>query len=234
MRHLIAIAMLLAVAAIGANAQTTKCYENSGLKDSHMITFQITGTQVEGEFRIDRDFDSAKQEVHAFSGTLSGQTVSVVFPKIVPDSLPKSPRTKTWTMSTSGLKVTLYGRNYETNNWSNYTAVYRSCTPPIDALRKTASRVNFSKGSTSAEVATTFTAQGQQRAFLLNLRAKQRITVFAPGCGISFLYPNGKRYEEGTEIDSWGTASLPQNGDYLFIISPAGEPGTCSVKFDVR
>lgn len=233
MKKLIFIVMLLAFA-IGVNAQTTKCYENSGLKDSHMITFQITGTQVEGEFSIDRDFDAAKRETHAFSGTLSGQTVSVVFPQIVPDSLPKLPKTKTWTMSASGLKVMLYGKNYNTNKWGNYSVSYTSCTPPIDALRKSASRVSFSKGSTSAEVATTFTAQGQERAFLLNLRAKQRITVLAPGCGISFFYPNGKRYEEGTEIDSWGTASLPQSGDYLFIISPAGEPGTCSVKFDVR
>lgn len=233
MRHLIVIAILL-LAGIMANAQTTKCFENSGLKDSHMITFQISGTKVEGEFRIDRDFDAAKQEVHAFSGTLAGQTVSVTFPNTVPDSLPTSPKTKTWTMSTSGLKVTLYGKNYNTNKWGNYAVTYTNCTPPVDALRKTASRVNFSKGSTSAEVATTFTAKGQERGFLLNLRAKQRVTVFAPGCGISFLYPNGKRYEEGTAIDSWGTTSLPQSGDYLFIISPAGEPGMCSVKFEVR
>ena len=77
-------------------------------------------------------------------------------------------------------------------------------------------------------------SKSDRKSFLINLRAGQSLSVEAIGCGISFFYPNKTAYEEGTAIDTWGSTSLPQTGDYLFIISPAGEPGTCSVRFEAK
>lgn len=213
---------------------TDKCYANSGLKDSHEIVYSVSGKTVTGEFRVARDFDAANAEIYPFKGTITGVDVSVRFTGESPDALPVSPATKRWTIVTGGLQVTLYGKNYNTNRWGNYTVVYKACASPYDLAVRSAKRVTFAKGTTSASYELAFKAKDERQSFLLNLRAGQAASATAPGCGISFFYPDKKPYEEGTAIDTWGSESLPQSGEYLFVISPAGEPGRCSLAFTAK
>ncbi len=216
------------------SAAQEKCFFNSGLKDGHEIKYSVSGKTVSGEFRVARDFDAANAEIYPFKGTVNGATLSVKFAGEAPDSLPVTPVTKRWTLVSGVLRVTLYGKNYVTNKWSNYTADYKPCASPYDTARSISKRVTFAKGSTWATFPSSFTAKDQKKSFLLGLRQGQSVSVMAPGCGISFYYPNKTPYEEGTAIDTWGSTSLPQTGDYLFVISPAGEPGTCNVKFEAK
>lgn len=225
---------LILIAFCANGAAQDKCFSNAGLKDGHEIHYTVTGMAVSGEFRVARDFDTANPVIYPFKGTLSGTALSVKFTGDAPDSLPSSPAQKRWTLVPGGLRVTLYGKNYVTNKWGNYTADYKPCATAYDTARVAAKRVSFPKGSTWATFPSSFASQDQRHSFLLGLRKGQSISVLAPGCGISFFYPNKTAYEEGTAIDTWGSTSLPQTGDYLFVISPAGEPGSCSVRFEAK
>ncbi len=215
-----------------------KCFENSGLKDGHTIEFKVSGSKVSGEFSIARDFNVETTERYGFTGSKIGSSLSVKFTGKQPDSLPASPSVKKWALVGSGesekLRVTLFGRNYNTNKWSNYTVDYKSCASPYAAASQTARRIAFAKGTSSWSTTLTFKGKDEKQSFWLGLRAGQKVSVTAPGCGISFFYPDKKPYEEGTAIDTWGSDSLPQTGDYVFVISPAGEPGTCLAKFEAK
>lgn len=216
----------------------SKCFENNGLKDAHSIEFSINGKNVTGSFGIAPDYDGDRVKRYDFSGTISGSMVTVKFADQTPDALPASPAAKTWTLvRTAGaerLRVMLYGKNYNTNKWGNYTVDYRSCLSPYAEASSTAKRVSFAKGSSSWSADIGFRSKGEKKSYLLGLARGQKVSVSAPGCGISFFYPDKTPYEEGTAIDTWGSDSLPQAGDYLFVISPAGEPGTCTLRFEAR
>lgn len=221
-----------------ADAQS-KCFVNEGLKDEHRIYLNISGANVSGEFVIVRDYNDETRETFVFSGTKSGNNFNVKFAaNKIPESFPPRLKKFLWTMSTVGdkeiLKLKLYGKNSETGRYSAYTADYDSCEPSYAELIKTAKRVSFAKGANSAMVQTSFTSQDERKTFLLNLKKGQKAAVEAIGCGISFYYPNKTAYEEGTSIDVWGNNSLSQSGDYLFVISPAGEPGNCKVTFKIN
>lgn len=219
-----------------AAAQNQKCFLNSGLKDEHRIYLNISGADVSGEFIVVRDYNDENREIFTFGGKKNGNNLTVKFAgNKIPESFPPRLKSFLWTISAIGekeiLKIKLYGKNSETGKYSNYTADYDSCEPSYGELFKTAKRVNFAKGATSAAMKTSFTSQNERKTFLLNLRKGQKIAVEAIGCGISFYYPDKTAYEEGTSIDVWGSDSLAQSGDYLFIISPAGTPGICNVIF---
>ena len=230
----LAIAFCLALSFSTAAQAQEKCFANDGLKDGHKIQYTVSGKSISGEFKVARDFDTDNAETYPFKGTISGTTLSVKFDGEAPDSLPVSPAAKRWTLVAGVLRVTLYGKNYVTNKWGNYAADYKSCASDYDTARAIAKRVTFAKGSTFATFPSSFTAKDQKKSFLLGLRKGQRLSVEAIGCGISFFYPNKTPYEEGTAVDTWGSNALTQTGDYLFVISPAGEPGTCSVKFEAK
>jgi len=216
----------------------SKCFENNGLKDAHSIEFSIKGKVVTGSFGIAPDYDEDRVKRHDFTGTISGSLVSVKFPDQTPDALPASPATKRWTLirTTTGekLRVTLYGKNYNTNKWSNYTVDYRSCLDPYVEAVKIAARVTFLKGTSAWASGISFKSKGEKKSYWLGLRAGQQVSVTAPGCGISFFYPDKTPYEEGTAIDTWGSEKLPQSGDYLFVLTPAGEPGSCTLRFEAK
>lgn len=216
----------------------SKCFENNGLKDGHSIEMTISGKSVTGSFGIAPDYDTDRIKRYDFTGTVSGTVLTVRFSDQTPDALPPTPANKRWTIvrSASGekLRVMLFGKNYITNKWGNYTVDYTSCKDPYDEAATRAKRITFAKGTNSWAAAVSFTNKGEKKSYKLGLRSGQKVSVLAPGCGISFFYPNKKPYEEGTAIDTWGSEKLPQTGDYLFVISPAGEPGKCSVRFEVR
>lgn len=236
-RALLMLVGILSIAVAAASAQD-KCFENNGLKDGHSIEMSITGKTVTGSFGIAPDYDTDRVKWYDFTGTIAGSVISVKFPDQTPVEFPSSPSTKRWTLvrTASGekLRVTLYGKNYNTNKWGNYTADYTSCKSEYDEVVAAAKRITFAKGTTSWTSDVTLASQADKKSFRLGLRAGQRVSVSAIGCGISFYYPDKTPYEEGTAVDMWGSDKLPQTGDYLFVISPAGEPGRCSVKFDAK
>lgn len=232
------IGVVIAVLLAGSISAQDKCFENNGLKDGHVIEMVIRGTAVTGTFGVAADYDENNVKRYEFIGTVAGSTITVKFPNGSPAELPASPSSKRWTIirTASGekLRVTLYGKNYNTNKWSNYTADYGSCQSPYDQASAVAKRVSFLKGSSAWAEDAAFKTSSEKKGYRLGLRAGQSVSVTAPGCGISFFYPDKTPYEEGTAIDTWGSEKLPQTGDYLFVISPAGEPGKCNVRFEAK
>ncbi len=237
MRQFLAIAFAMLFGVGGLSAQD-KCFENNGLKDSHSIEMSINGKSVTGSFGIAIEYDEDRIKRYDFTGTIAGSVISVIFSDKTPVEFPSSPDIKRWTLirSASGekLRVTLYGKNYNTNKWGSYTADYTACKDPYDEAASTARRISFAKGTSSWTADVRFAIKGEKKSYKLGLRAGQQLSVSAPGCGISFFYPDKTPYEEGTAIDTWGSDKLPQSGDYLFVISPAGEPGMCKLKFEAK
>lgn len=234
----ILVILLFTLSAFATAFGQDKCFENNGLKDSHVIEMVVNGKAVTGSFGIAADYDENNVKRYDFTGSIIGTVISVKFSGQAPAELSASPSSKRWTIirAASGekLRVTLYGKNYNTNRWSNYTVDYGSCKSPYDEAAAIAKRVTFLKRTSSWAEDIAFKSKGETKSYRLGLRVGQQFSVSAPGCGISFFYPDKTPYEEGTAIDTWGIDKLPQSGDYLFVISPAGEPGTCSVKFEAK
>ncbi|CAN5413445.1 hypothetical protein BH10ACI2_BH10ACI2_00700 [soil metagenome] len=234
MKYLILTILVFIVA--GNAPSQSKCFLNAGLKDEHRISYTVNGRDVKGELAVVREYDESKRETYPFTGTASTTGISVKFASSkIPDVFSKKGTRMAFTISTTGdvesltLKLSTLIND---RGWSNvYSAVYESCEPSYGTLAKTAKRVSFAKGARSATVPTTFTFQRERKAFLLGLAKGQRFSVTAIGCGISYFNPDKSPYDEGTAIDTWSSDALPQTGDYLFVISPAGEPRTCSVVF---
>lgn len=237
MKKLIFLTILILTFADLASAQIKKCFKNNGLKDGHTVYLTLSGNQISGEFIVMRDYQT--EEIYNFSGTNLNNILSVNFANNKsPYQLPPKAKKGAWTLkNTAGvetLEVKIYGKNYDTNKWSVYSAKYESCDTSYADLVKAAQRVSFAKGATSATVNITLTGEADFKSFWLDLAKGQKFSVEAIGCGISFYYPDKKQYEEGTAIDTWGTDSLLQSGDYLFVIKPAGVPGNCAVKFSTK
>ncbi len=224
-----------------ANAQSdSKCFRADWLQGERTVNFTIDGSEVTGTFSVVDHDDANLQHVatYEFSGTLKGNTLTVAFAgDRPPDVAPSEMKSLIWTLSKSGdkesLRIKFRGKNYQTNKYEVRFADFESCDDGDYAvLAKSAQRVEFARGANSASFPVEFKAQQERKSFLLNLKAGQRIAVEAPGCGISFHYPD-KREGEEPGIDTWSSGALTQSGDYLFVIRPAGEPGTCSVSFKV-
>ena len=116
-----------------AQAQThSACFENAGLKDRIRISYTINGTRVTGEWIAERDYDATQAEKFAFTGTLSGATLTAQFKgTAIPESLRAKGERHTWILATVQnkpvLRVEQYGRNYQTNTYGNYLADYPAC-----------------------------------------------------------------------------------------------------------
>lgn len=235
-RFLMIVSILIGLTA-SLSAQTQKCFKNNGLKDRHTVYLSIEGSKVSGEFIVMRDYQN--QETYNFSGTNLSNNLSIIFAdNKFPYQLPPKAKKGNWLLKTSGsaesLQIKIYGKNYDTNKWSTYSAIYEPCDSSYEILAKSAKRISFAKGASSAT--TEFVSDGKtvEKAFWLNLGKGQKFSVESPGCGISFFYPDKTKYEEGTAIDTWGSNSLPQGGDYLFVFSWAGEAGKCTIKFSTN
>ena len=232
-------ALLIIVTILGVTALAyaqSKCFQNDGLKDRHRITMTIEGRKVTGNFAVIREYDAAKTEDFPFTGTRSLDDLTIHFPGgKFPDDLSSKARRITWTLDASGdpeiLTVKLYGMKYDVGLYEMYSAVYESCPPSYDNLFKIAQDVPFAKDATEGRVTASFTRKDERKAFIVDVVRKRRFSVTAPGCGISYFGPDKAPYSEGTAIDSLTIDSPPRSGQYLFVISPASEPGTCKVTF---
>jgi hypothetical protein len=110
-----------------ASAQQDLCYKNDGLKQRHVVSFTVTGNKIRGTFVISEYDDSSSAKTFEFTGTKSGNLLTVKFKGKTPYELP--PRTKkiVWTLGKTSLKIPAYGKDYETNKFSAYTATYERC-----------------------------------------------------------------------------------------------------------
>ncbi len=194
-----------------------------------------------GTFVVDKSGDgdgsTPSETTYEFSGTLRGNNLTVAFAgNKLPDVAPSEMKSLIWTLVKSGdkesLRIKFRGKNYNTNKYEVSFADFESCTESYAALLKTATRVQFAKGANSATIPLTFKTKDDSKSFLLSMRAGQKIEIEAPGCGISFYYPD-KREGEEPAIDTFSPDALTQSGAYLFIIRPSPEPGKYTVKFKV-
>jgi hypothetical protein len=227
-----------------ANAQgVSKCFRADWLQGERVVNFRINGSKVTGTFVVGNggdggaDDDTPPDATYEFNGTLKGNILTVAFAgRKLPDVSPSEMKSLIWTLARSGdkelLRIKFRGKNYNTNKYEESFADFESCDEGYAALAKKAKRVQFARGANSASFTETFTTKHEKKSFLLNMKAGQQIEIDAHGCTISFYYPN-KREGEEPSIDTFSPDRLTQSGDYLFIISPAPEPGKYSVKFKV-
>ena len=227
-----------------ANAQgVSKCFRADWLQGERTVKLTINGRQVTGTFSVvngDDDGDLRHAATYEFSGTLKGNTLTVIFAgNRLPDVAPSEMKSLIWRLVKSGrkesLRIQFSGKNYKTNRYEVSFADFESCGGAENdymTFASSAKRVQFASGANSASFIVSFKTQEERKTFLLKMKAGQQIAVEAPGCGISFYHPDKS---EGTEpaFDTWSSDTLTQNGDYLFVIRPAGELGKCAVNFKV-
>lgn len=224
-----------------ANAQgVSKCFRADWLQGERVVNFKAVGGKVTGTFTVGSDGggDARPDATYEFSGTLKGNILTVAFDgHRLPDVAPSEMKSLIWSLVKSGdkerLRIKFSGKNYKTNKYEVRFADFESCGAGYAALAKSANRVRFASGASLATFPVSFKSKDESKSFLLNLKASQKISVEAPGCGISFYHPDKRAYEEATAIDAWSSDGLPQSGDYLFVIRPAPHPGTYTVKFTV-
>lgn len=244
MRNVSAVCLVCIFLGAGSAASAqgvSKCFRADWLQGERAVKLKINGGRVTGTFSVSDggDDQTRPDATYNFSGTLRGNTLTVAFEgNRLPDVAPSEMKSLVWTLSKSGgrelLRIKFSGKNYETNKYEVGFADFEPCGDAgYAALSRSAKRVRFARGANSASVPVSFKTKGERKSFLLNLKAGQRIAVEAPGCGISFYYPDKREYEEGSAIDTWSSDGLTQSGDYLFVISPAPEPGTCALNFKV-
>lgn len=238
MLKLLLFILTLTCAADGFTQPQTKCFRNDGLRDNHIVRFEADGGDVSGSYFIEPGGDAEQAQIFDFSGTRSENTLTVAFAGDAPPGVAQSKtQDAVWTLAESAhgqiLRITFHGKNYQTNQYADYPADFVSCEPNFATLAKQAKRISFAKGARSAAVALSFQAQSEWKAFRLGARKGQDVSVMSPGCRISVYLPDQTTEQEGG-IDTFGLDNLPQSGDYLFVISPAGEPGDCATTFEIR
>lgn len=221
-----------------AQQSVSKCFRADWLQGERTVNFRIDDDRVTGTFTVAGGGEDASPDAtYEFSGTLKGNVMSVVFAgNKLPDVSPSEMKSLRWTLTKSGGKETLRikfsGKNYNTNKYEDSFAAFELCEEGYEFLARSAKRVRFARGANAASFPVSFATQRERKTFLLNAKANQKIEVEALGCGIAIYRPDKSEYDEPA-IDTWRPERLTQSGDYLFVIKPAGAPGTCSVSFKV-
>jgi len=108
-------------------AQTDLCFKNEGLKQIHTVSFTISGNKIEGTFEVSGYEGSTSAETFEFTGTKSGNLLTIKFKGTIPYELPPRLKKIVWTLGKTSLKIPTYGKDYETNKFSAYTATYEKC-----------------------------------------------------------------------------------------------------------
>lgn len=112
---------------ISVSAQTDYCFENKGLKGTTLIVFAISGSKVtDGEFSFSEYDSQTSSDTFHFKGTKTGKTLAIKFDRTVPKDF-STIKKIVWTLGSNTLKVQMFGKNYNTNKWSVYSATYEKC-----------------------------------------------------------------------------------------------------------
>lgn len=129
MKKIILIFCFCLLSAVSISAQKTLCFENKGLKEEHRISFELEGNKiVEGYYETIGDIPGTSAETFSFSGTKSGNVLTIKFSGTIPYERPPKSKSIVWTLGKTFLIVPTYGKNYDTNKYSTYQAKFEKCT----------------------------------------------------------------------------------------------------------
>jgi hypothetical protein len=117
----------LGLAVLTVSAQTDLCFKNEGLKQLQTVSFTITGNKIKGTFEVSGYDGSTSAETFEFTGTRSGNLLTIKFLGTIPYERPPKTSKIVWTLGKTTLKIPVYGKNYQTNKYSVYSATYRKC-----------------------------------------------------------------------------------------------------------
>lgn len=125
-KSIVALLFAILLGVVSASAQKQYCFENDGLKGTTGILFTVSGNKIiDGEFTTSVYDENASPVKSVFTGTKSGNFLTIKFSGKTPDEFMKI-KTIKWTLGKT-LKVQMYGKNYNTNKWSVYTAIFTGC-----------------------------------------------------------------------------------------------------------
>ena len=97
-KSIITLFFVLFIGAISASAQKQYCFENEGLKVSTSILFTVTGNKItEGEFSTVSYEETDTPVKSAFTGTKTGNILTIKFAGTAPDEFTKIKIVK-WTL----------------------------------------------------------------------------------------------------------------------------------------
>lgn len=112
-----------------ARKPETLCFVNEGLKEKQTIRFGVTNNVVsKGKF-VRANYESGVTKASSFTGSKTGTVLVIEFQGKTPYPTPPKSDTIVWRLVKQGLVVPMYGKNYETNKWSAYDAVFTTCKP---------------------------------------------------------------------------------------------------------
>ena len=66
-------------------------------------------------------------ETFDFTGTKTGNILTVKFQRKPPYELPPGTKKIVWRLGVNSLKVPMYGKNYNTHKYAAYTATFGKC-----------------------------------------------------------------------------------------------------------
>ncbi len=122
------IVFCLCFAAVSASAQKEYCFQNDGLKLQQKVSLTITGDKVEGTFESGGYDESTSAETFEFTGSRTGNLLTIRFAGKPPYELAPGTKRIVWTLGVKALKIPTFGKNYNTGKYATYVAVYEKCT----------------------------------------------------------------------------------------------------------
>lgn len=227
----------------------SKCFEADSLRGGHSVTFKIEGNKLAGTFTVESN-DSEMVKTYEFTGTRTGNVLKVKFAEgEMPDLTPSSElKSLNWTLVKTAdketLRIELYGKNYETNEYNDYFANFESCEPSYLSLLKMAKSVRLTTKHAPPKGMVPRLTYGERislddikerKVFSINVHQGLTLNISAAGCKISVYLPNGKLYEfaeweagnektfTGSAIDSLIIKPTPQTGDYIVVLQKMAE-----------
>lgn len=121
--------MALTLSALEAKKPEALCYTNEGLKEKQTIRFEVANNVItKGKF-VRESYEEEAPKTSTFTGSKTGTVLVIEFKGKAPYPTPPKSNTIVWKTGKKGLVVPMYGKNYETNKWSAYDAVFAACTP---------------------------------------------------------------------------------------------------------
>lgn len=116
-------------AAVSVSAQKDLCFQNDGLKVQQKVKMiLINNKKIEGVFESGGYDETTSMKTFNFTGTKIGNTLTIIFDGGKPPyEIAKGTKRIVWTLGAKALKIPTYGKNYDTNKYSTYTASFDKC-----------------------------------------------------------------------------------------------------------
>lgn len=217
------LASIAFISGASISAQT-KCFINIGLKDTDTAKFTITGSKVSGWYtHKPESYDADKTENFEFSGTRSGNNITVKFAGNKPVWMPKGNSWLWQLVQTSGgesLRMKIYGQNYETKKYSVYSVDFDSC---YKTSSRDATRISFARGTDSTKM--TIAPDATESVYVLGVKKGQFIGAIAHGYTVEIYFPNGDVYGFAEGGNEGGEKNQTENMDMLSADDPVPQSG---------